>query len=347
MAAFTLAEHPHRRYNPLTEEWILVSPHRAKRPWQGQVEKPVLEVRPSYDPYCYLCPGNTRVGGGINPHYRDTFVFDNDFQAILPDTPAGEISEEGLLIARSESGLCRVICFSPNHSLTLPQMSETEILAVVQTWQQQFLEIGQRPEINYVQIFENKGAMMGCSNPHPHGQIWANATIPYIPSLEQRSLQRYYETRGSCLLCDYLALEKSKKERLVCANEHFYAVVPFWATWPFETMILSTRHVSSIDGLTDEESASLARIIKKLTTRYDNLFSTSFPYTMGIHQQPTDNAYHPEWHLHWHFYPPLLRSAEVRKFMVGYEMLANAQRDLTPEMAAERLHALSEVRFSP
>jgi UDPglucose--hexose-1-phosphate uridylyltransferase len=345
MANFSLAEHPHRRYNPLTEEWILVSPHRVKRPWQGQVEKPVQEILPVYDPTCYLCPGNKRVGGGINPSYRNTFVFDNDFQAILPDTPSGEVSEDDLLIARSESGLCRVICFSPNHSLTLPQMSENEILPVVQTWQQQYLEIGNRPDINYVQIFENKGAMMGCSNPHPHGQIWANATVPYIPSIEQRSLQRYHETKGSCLLCDYLALEQRHAERLVCSNEHFVALVPFWATWPFETMILSNRHISSIAGLTDAECGSLANIIKRLTTRYDNLFSISFPYTMGIHQQPTDGIQHPEWHLHWHFYPPLLRSAEVRKFMVGYEMLANAQRDLTPEMAAERLQAIGEVRF--
>jgi UDPglucose--hexose-1-phosphate uridylyltransferase len=345
MAYFSLAEHPHRRYNPLTEEWILVSPHRAKRPWQGQVETPTREVRPAYDPTCYLCPGNKRIGGGLNPQYRTTFVFDNDFQAILPDTPPGEVSENGLLVACSETGLCRVICFSPNHSLTLPQMSEVDLLPVVQTWQQQYLKIGHRPDISYVQIFENKGAMMGCSNPHPHGQIWANATVPYIPSQEQRNQKCYLETMHSCLLCDYLALEQRHDERIVCANEHFVALVPFWATWPFETMILSKRHIGSIDALTDVECVHLANIIKRLTTRYDNLFSVSFPYTMGIHQQPTDGSLHTEWHLHWHFYPPLLRSAEIRKFMVGYEMLANAQRDLTPEMAAEKLRIVSEVRF--
>jgi UDPglucose--hexose-1-phosphate uridylyltransferase len=345
MVNFSLSEHPHRRYNPLTEEWILVSPHRAKRPWQGQVEANTQEIRPTYDPSCYLCPGNRRVGGAINPSYRTTYVFDNDFQAILPNTPSGELCEDDILIARSETGLCRVICFSPNHGLTLPQMSESDISAVVQTWRQQYLEIGQLPNINYVQIFENKGAMMGCSNPHPHGQIWANATVPYIPSLEQRALQHYRETRGSCLLCDYQALEERHAERLVCANEHFVALVPFWATWPYETMIISKRHVGSLSDLSEDECSSAANIIKRLTTRYDNLFSISFPYTMGIHQQPTDGLQHPEWHLHWHFYPPLLRSADVRKFMVGYEMLANAQRDLTPEMAAERLRSLSEVRF--
>lgn len=345
MVQFSLEEHPHRRYNPLTKEWILVSPHRAKRPWQGQRENPRPESRPAYDPTCYLCPGNQRASGAVNPLYRSTFVFDNDFMALLPDTPPGEIREGNLLIAESEAGLCRVICFSPNHSLTLPQMSEEEILNVVRVWQEQYIEIGQRPEINHVQIFENKGTIMGCSNPHPHGQIWANATVPHIPALEQESFVSYHEQTSSCLLCDYLKLEERKAERIVCANELFVALVPFWATWPFEILIASRRHLGSIEQMSNKESAALANIIRRLTIRYDNLFNISFPYTMGMHQRPTDGKEHSEWHWHMHFYPPLLRSAEVRKFMVGYEMLANAQRDLTPESAAERLRQLSEIRF--
>ncbi|MHB9033524.1 MAG: UDP-glucose--hexose-1-phosphate uridylyltransferase [Anaerolineae bacterium] len=345
MAQFSLADYPHRRYSPLTDEWILVSPHRAKRPWQGQREKPIEEQRPVYDAGCYLCPGNIRAGGMRNPQYESTFVFDNDFMAILPDTPPGEINEQDLLIAKSEKGICRVICFSPNHNLTLPQMTETAIQQVVQVWQQQYSEIGQRPDINHVQIFENKGAMMGCSNPHPHGQIWANETVPHIPALEQKCLLNYLGDKNTCMLCDYLALEEKIIERLVCRNDSFTALVPFWATWPFETMILSRRHVPSINQFTDTEASALANIIKRITTRYDNLFNISFPYTMGMHQQPTDGETHPEWHWHMHFYPPLLRSAEVRKFMVGYEMLANAQRDLTAETAAQRLYQQSEVRF--
>lgn len=346
MTAFSMEDHPHRRYNPLTDEWILVSPHRARRPWQGQREKPTHDTRPAFDPTCYLCPGNERAGGASNPQYDSTFVFDNDFMAILPDTPAGEYRVGDLLIARSEAGLCRVICFSPNHSLTLPQMGVHEIERVVAVWQEQYVDIGQRPYINYVQIFENKGAVMGCSNPHPHGQIWANATIPHIPALEQANLLRYRDGHSSCLLCDYLGQEVHLLTRIVCANNAFVALVPFWATWPFEIMVLSRRHVASIDQMQPQECADLADIIKRVTTRYDNLFEVSFPYTMGMHQKPTDDASHPEWHWHMHFYPPLLRSAEVRKFMVGYEMLANAQRDLTAETAAERLRQQSEMHYS-
>ncbi len=345
MAGFNLSDHPHRRLNLLTGEWVLVSPHRTQRPWLGQVEKLPPEQRPTYDPRCYLCPGNERAGGLRNPGYTRTFVFDNDYAALLPDTPEGQVCEQDLLIARSERGICRVVCFSPDHSLTLPQMAEADIRYVVDVWAEQYQEIGSRPEINYVQIFENKGDMMGCSNPHPHCQIWSNTSIPQQPALEQAAQADYLHRKGSCLLCDYLALEIARGERLVCRNDHFVALVPFWATWPFETMIVSTAHRSALPQLTPAERDGLAVLLKRLTTRYDNLFEVSFPYTMGIHQQPTDLQSHPEWHLHLHFYPPLLRSATVKKFMVGYEMLANPQRDMTPEAAALRLRELPEVRF--
>ena len=345
MAHFTLSDHPHRRHNPLRGDWILVSPHRTKRPWQGQIEKPPQETRPSYDPACYLCPGNARAGGNENPVYTETFVFDNDFAALLPDSPSGQWQGHHLLRAEGEPGLCRVVCFSPDHSLTLAQMTPDQILRVVEVWTEQYREIGSRPEINYVQIFENKGAMMGCSNPHPHGQIWANATVPQEPALEQRNQVAYRQQHGSCLLCDYQALEVGLDERVVCANEHLVAVVPFWATWPFEAMIIPRRHVRDLTELDADERFAVAEILSELTIRYDNLFETSFPYTMGLHQCPTDGQGHPEWHLHWHFYPPLLRSATVRKFMVGYEMLATPQRDLTAESAAERLRELAAVRY--
>jgi UDPglucose--hexose-1-phosphate uridylyltransferase len=345
MPTFDLSEHPHRRFNALTGEWILVSPHRTQRPWDGQEEEPVREERPSYDPDCYLCPGNTRAGGVRNPEYTSTFVFDNDFSALLPDTPQGQMDEEDLFMARSERGICRVVCFSPDHSLTLPQMGESDIRKVVDVWTEQYEEIGAKPFINYVQIFENKGQMMGCSNPHPHGQIWSNETIPQLPSLEQRSQRHYLEKHGDCLLCDYVHSEEIREARIVCGNEHFIALVPFWAVWPFEIMIVSRRHVAALTGLEDPERDALASVIRRLTIRYDNLFRTSFPYSMGIHQKPTDGEEHLEWHLHLHFYPPLLRSATVKKFMVGYEMLATPQRDLTAETAAQRLRALPETRF--
>jgi UDPglucose--hexose-1-phosphate uridylyltransferase len=272
-------------------------------------------------------------------------VFDNDFAALLPDVPEGGADEQGLLIAHSERGLCRVVCFSPDHSLTLPQMTPGAIRRVVDVWTEQYQEIGSLPYINYVQIFENKGAAMGASNPHPHGQIWSSEHVPYLPALEQRSQAEYLASKGTCLLCDYVALEGACQERVVCENAHFVALVPFWAVWPFETMVLSRRHASSLVDLTPDERDALADILRRLTIRLDNLFEISFPYSMGLHQQPTDGQAHPEWHLHLHFYPPLLRSATVKKFMVGYEMLGNAQRDLTAESAAERLRGLKEMRF--
>lgn len=343
---FNLSDHPHRRHNPLSGEWVLVSPHRTKRPWQGQVETPPPEERPRYDPACYLCPGNERAGGVRNPEYEHTFVFTNDFAALLPDTPAGEHNVDGLLLARSERGTSRVVCFSPRHDLTLAEMERADLCRVVDAWGEQYEELGAMPSIGYVQIFENRGAMMGASNPHPHGQIWATERIPMNVAREQESQHGYYREHGRSLLADYLALELRDGARLVVENEHFVALVPFWAVWPFETMLISRRHVGAVTDLDEEERSGLADVLKRLTTRYDNLFKVSFPYSMGFHQRPTDGEPHPEWHLHAHFYPPLLRSATVRKFMVGFELLGEPQRDITPESAAERLREQSEQHYS-
>lgn len=340
--SFNLEMHPHRRYNPLLQEWVLVSPHRTERPWLGQVEKLPREELPAYDPKCYLCPGNERAGGARTPVYSDTFVFDNDFPALLPGVPGGEYDRDGVILARSERGRCRVICYSPRHDLSLSGMDRPAIRKVVDAWVREYQELGSQPYINYVQIFENKGAMMGASNPHPHGQIWCNETMPQEPAREQDCLLDYRRQRGSCLLCDYLALELAEGQRIVCANDHFVALVPFWAVWPFETMLISRRHLASIDLLGPDERDGLADIFKRLNRRYDNLFQIPFPYSMGFHQRPTDGCEHQEWHLHTHFYPPLLRSATVRKFIVGYELLANPQRDLTAEKSAERLRSLPE-----
>ncbi len=339
-------EQPHRRYNPLTKECVLVSPQRTQRPWQGQVEKTVEPVRVPYDPACYLCPGNVRHGGVRNPPYTETFVFENDFAALRPDTSPAAMNEGGLLVAETERGVGRVVCFSPDHSLTLGRMTTSAIHWVVDVWVSQYEELGSLPFVQNVQIFENRGEMMGSSNPHPHCQIWANESLPNELVKETASQREYLDRRGSCLLCDYMALELASKERMVCENDSFAALTPFWAIWPFEIMVVSKAHAGSIAGLDGPAREALADILKRVATRYDNLFQISFPYSMGFHQKPTDGEAHEEWHLHAHFLPPLLRSATVKKFMVGYELLAMPQRDITPEMAAARLREQSEIHYS-
>lgn len=336
---FNLSDHPHRRYNPLTDEWVVVSPHRTKRPWQGQVETPPPDTRPAYDPTCYLCPGNERAGRVRNPAYSGTFVFDNDFAALLPDVPTGQMVEGDppLLRAVAERGICRVLCYSPRHDLSMGQLEPAALRAVVDAWAEQYSDLGAVEWVRHVLIFENRGAMMGASNPHPHGQIWASSFLPGAVAREHVNQMAYYSTQGRTLLADYLRLELDRGERVVCANDHFVALVPFWAVWPFETMVVARRSVATLPELTAPERNGLAGILKELTTRYDALFQVSFPYSMGFHQAPTDGQVHPGWHLHAHFLPPLLRSATVRKFMVGFELLGEPQRDITPEQAAARL----------
>lgn len=345
MTSFNLQEHTHRRFNLLTGEWIQVSPHRAKRPWQGQEEETPEERRPRYDETCYLCPGNSRAGGKENPSYTNTFVFTNDFSALEADIPEGSIEEKGLLKAKSEKGICRVLCFSPRHDLTLAELGPDQILEVIKLWIKEYQYLGEKDYINYVQIFENKGSVMGCSNPHPHGQIWAQESIPDEPRKESIRMDEYYSKHQSSMLGDYLHLELELNERIVLENRDFVALVPFWAIWPFETMIISKRHLQNISQFSEDEKRSFADILSRLTIKYDNLFKTSFPYSAGIHQSPTDLNKHPQWHFHMHFYPPLLRSATIKKFMVGYEMLANPQRDITAEKSAQMLAGLSEVHY--
>lgn len=338
---------PHRRLNLLTGEWILVSPHRARRPWLGQVEKAPAQSLPEYDPTCYLCPGNERAGGVRNPPYTGTFVFDNDFSALLPE-PSAERHEDysSLLVSEAERGICRVICFSPRHDLSLPEFDRGTLEAVVSTWAEQSADLGSHDFIQYVQVFENKGAVMGASNPHPHSQVWASGHIPNEPGKELAAQASYYKKNHRPLLVAYIKEEQKRKERVLASNDHFTALVPFWAIWPFEVLLSAHRPgLTRLTEMTSPEVSALAEILKDITTRYDNLFEISFPYSMGFHQAPFDGQQHPEWILHAHFYPPLLRSATVRKFMVGYEMLAMPQRDITPEAAAERLRDLPDLHY--
>ena len=337
--ALNFSDDPHRRYNILTDEWVLVSPNRNKRPWQGKIEKVHHHARPSFDAQCYLCPGNIRANGKCTEVYTDTYVFDNDFGAILPSTKEAQF-EDGLFKADAEKGICRVLCFSPDHSLTIPDMELAAIEKVIDLWQAQYLDLGSKSFINHVQIFENKGELMGCSNPHPHGQIWAQGSIPQEVRKKSKQQKVYWDTHQKSLLQDYLVQELVARERLICQNGHFVALVPFWAVWPYEAMIIPRRHIQHIGLLDQEEKKAFAAILKNLTQRFDLLFETSFPYSSGIHQSPTDGADHEEWHFHMSFYPPLLRSASVKKFMVGYEMFANPQRDITAEMAAKTLREI-------
>jgi len=345
MPDFAINDVPHSRLNILTGERILVSPHRSKRPWQGQVEELSLDKRPEYDPNCYLCPGNKRADGSENPDYKESFVFVNDFSALLKDTEEGNINEEGLLVAETERGICKVIAFTPRHDLTLPEMDVEDIKKVVDVWQSEFASLASNEWIKYIQIFENKGSIMGCSNPHPHGQIWAESKLPMEILKEEKQQQEYFLKNKKSLLSDYLALELKKKERIIIDNDHFVALVPFWAAWPFETMLISKRHVTDITEFSEEEKLDLAKTLQELTIRYDNIFSTSFPYSAGMHQAPVNNGEQDFWHWHMHFYPPLLRSATVKKFMVGYEMLANPQRDITAEKAAEIIRNQPTIHY--
>lgn len=332
-------QNPHRRFNPLKREWVLVSPNRTQRPWQGQTEAKAAEVALKYDPDCYLCPGNVRAGGVRTDKYTSTYVFQNDFAALRLDSPQflSDEDNKGLLVAEGESGVCRVICFSPRHDLTLAKMSVEEIRGVVDVWAEQYEELGSRKDIAYVQIFENRGAMMGASNPHPHGQLWASRSIPNEVMAELAGQREYFSKNRTVLLCEYQKLEQSLGDRVVAKNASFIAVVPFWAVWPFEVMILPLRHVSELQAFTETERSDFAAILQVVTSTYDQVFDTPFPYSMGLHPAPCDGEEHPEWQFHAHFYPPLLRSASIRKFMVGYELLGSPQRDITPESAAEAL----------
>jgi UDPglucose--hexose-1-phosphate uridylyltransferase len=339
-----IQDQPHRRRNPLTGEWVLVSPHRTQRPWQGKMETAAVAQLPAYDPNCYLCPGNPRASGASNPPYTGVYVFDNDFSALLPAAQSAAAIDHPFLRQEMVSGTCRVLCFSPRHDLTLALMEVADIRRVVDLWAEQVQELGQL--YPWVQIFENRGEIMGCSNAHPHGQLWAGSALPNEPAKEDAHQHLYREERTSVLLLDYLELESTQGNRLVEENDHWVALVPFWAVWPFETLLLPRRHVGRLPDLQASERQSLAAILKRLLTRYDNLFAVSFPYTMGWHGAPTSAGDFSHWQLHAHFYPPLLRSATVKKFMVGYEMLSEPQRDITPEAAAERLRSLPAAHFA-
>ncbi|WP_114007862.1 UDP-glucose--hexose-1-phosphate uridylyltransferase [Cohaesibacter intestini] len=343
MRAINLEDDPHRRFNPLKGEWVLVSPHRNKRPWMGREEKPIVSNKPAHDPGCYLCPGNARTSGAVNPLYRGPYVFDNDFPALLTDTPLDRAGDERLFISETVRGTARVICFSERHDLTLPELSRASIRKVVDLWADQLAELGQT--YGWVALFENKGEMMGCSQPHPHGQIWATNYLPNEIAREDDHQKAYHDKHGTILLVDYANSESARGERTIVENDDWIAVVPYWATWPFETLVMPKRHVLRLTDLTDGERNGCADILKRLTCRYDNLFQTEFPYSMGWHGAPTMKGSFDHWQLHAHFYPPLMRSATVRKFMVGFEMLAESQRDMTAESAAERLRSLSDIHY--
>jgi UDPglucose--hexose-1-phosphate uridylyltransferase len=364
-------ESPHRRWNPLRQSWVLVSPHRTQRPWQGEVGQKAAPSGVAYDPECYLCPGNKRAGGAANPAYDSVFSFVNDYAALLPDPPAPPAPQaSSLLRSMPARGLCKVLCYHPDHSLTLARMTREEIRTVVDAWAREYEELRAHEWVEYVQIFENRGAMMGASNPHPHGQIWSTGFVPDEPAAETKAQREHLALTGRCLLCEYLVAEKATSStgptsaiqgRVIFENDHFAALVPWWAVWPFEVLLVSRRHLRAMPELTPDERDGLADALRRLTTRFDSLFETSFPYTMGFHQAPTsraprdrstvagagDKSAHEEWHFHAHFYPPLLRSATVRKFMVGFEMLGMPQRDITAETAAQRLREASEVHFWP
>lgn len=341
-----LSEYSHIRYNPLLDTWVLVAPHRTKRPWQGKKETTSIKQALQHDETCYLCPQNKRSEGHINPNYKKCYTFNNDFSSLLPKVPLKKINNKGLLKAETQSGICKVIIFSPRHDLTLPELSLMQVLDIVETWCDEYKKIKKESYIKYIQIFENKGEIMGCSNPHPHGQIWAGSSVPMEIANESEQFKSYYKEHGKSLLIDYIQIEQSENERIVYENEHFIALVPFWAIWPYEMLLICKRHVTNILEFSDIERLSLADAVKKVTTIYDNLFECSFPYSAGMHQAPVNNGSYPEWHWHMHFYPPLLRSATVKKFMVGYELLANPQRDITPEFAAQSLRALSTIHYS-
>ncbi|KAJ2453914.1 galactose-1-phosphate uridyl transferase [Coemansia sp. RSA 2336] len=358
---FSFSDHSHRRYNPLTQTWVLCSPHRGKRPWLGQTEEDKNEQRPWYDPQCYLCPGNKRATGAQNENYQTTYVFPNDYPAVHSDQPpctpndlaqvAGSDAASDLFRVESVRGQCKVVCFSPRHDLTLAELTVEEIKQIVHAWQHIYKEMSADPTIEYVQLFENKGSMMGCSNPHPHGQVWALSDVPNEPAKEIASFKSFSSTKHTCLLCSYVTAEQANSSneatnRVVLQNDSFAVVVPFWAVWPFEAMIVAKDHISHVGQLNGKQVEDLAQAMQGLTIRYDNLFQSSFPYSMGLHQSPTANHADAEYcHLHLHFYPPLLRSATVRKFLVGFEMMAEPQRDLTAEQAAARLRAQSPVHY--
>lgn len=341
---FNFSEHPHRRRNPLTGEYVLVSPHRTQRPWQGKVEKPPLDEKPKYDPNCYLCPGNSRAGGKKNPQYKETFVFTNDFSALLEDVPQFDMKQNGLMRYEDVRGTCRVICFSPRHDKSLPLMSVNEIKNVINVWADQVSELSKK--YRWIQVFENKGEIMGCSNPHPHGQIWAGTMLPNEPYKEEKNQKSHFERVKSVLLLDYLELELREKERIILENENWVFLVPFWALWPFETLLVPKSHVRHLPELSEKQRVDLAFILKDMLTKYDNLFNVSFPYSMGWHGHPFNNGDKNHWQLHAHFYPPLLRSATVKKFMVGYEMLSEPGRDITAERAADELRKVSTIHYT-